>query len=78
MLNPGGRLVLIAFQGGATAEIALQKIIYRDLREAGVRWHRSLLVAWALGGFFMPIGLAFALWPRIREGVLDLEKRRRG
>jgi hypothetical protein len=53
-------------------------MIYRDLREAGVRWHRSLLVAWALGGFFMPIGLAFALWPRIREGVLDLEKRRRG
>jgi NADPH:quinone reductase-like Zn-dependent oxidoreductase len=31
VLNTGGRLVLIAFQGGATAEISLQKIMQMRL-----------------------------------------------
>ena len=31
VLNTGGRLVMIAFQGGATAEIALQKIMQKRL-----------------------------------------------
>jgi NADPH2:quinone reductase len=35
VLNTGGRLVLIAFQGGATAEVALQKIMQKRLVVTG-------------------------------------------
>jgi hypothetical protein len=50
-------------------------MIFRDLRRHEIDRRHSALTGFVFGGFYMPLGMAFFLWPRMRDGVLDLQTR---
>jgi hypothetical protein len=57
------------------AWLAQATMIFRDLRRHSIDRRHSALTAFVFGGFYMPLGMAFFLWPRMRDGVLDLQSR---